>query len=414
MSEPDASPDVSDKQLQSLVEGEGFYEKSKFNRMGLFFTLFDGTFCLKSKELPVGEEGWEIDPIKTQNPKTKNDVFTFVKRFDKLVCRVVDVNKRRAEFADGGKVTNWNFTVMAGGKKATIQTVWADQLLRKFLKVAPNIDFERPIIFSAFRKTEHGKTKQLISIRQGDSDDLKEWTAVPWYWTKPKDANDKVDLSQPAVGRDGSILPEAVHDEDEDTWDFKAQNKMLADHFVHNDLPRIKEIAERLGLNKDMTVDTDGGLPEFSGGPAEEKKVASNELFITKERPDRASMTSPRDAMSPAQSAEIRRLSKMLGKDEDALANKIVGEDFDDLNIEGAGYVIFKLTKKLTKLHLEDPAKYPNPLAKSPIRQAIEDNKPKKATSDDDDDDDWAAAPAPKQSKSTKEDDGDEDDSDWG
>lgn len=413
MSEPDASPDVSNKQLQSLVEGEGFYEKSKFNRMGLFFTLFDGTFCLKSKELPAGEDGWEIDPIKTTNPKTKTDVFTFVKRFDKLVCRVVDVNKRRAEFNDGGKVTNWNFTVMAGGKKATIQTVWADQLLRKFLKVAPNIDFERPIIFSAFRKTEQGKTRQLISIRQGDSDDLKDWTAVPYYWTKPRDENDKVDLSQPAVGRDGSILPEAVHDEDEDTWDFKAQNKFLADHFVKNDLPRIKEIAERLGLNKDMTVDTEGGAPEFSGPPQE--KTVDTSLHIVKERPDRASMTSPRDAMTPTQSTEIRRLAKLMEKDEDALSNKIVGEDFDDLNVDGAGYVIYKLTKKLKKLHEQDPEKFLDPdNTKSKMRQAIDDNKPKKAQSDDDDDDDWGTAPAPKQSASVASSDDDDEDADWG
>lgn len=422
-----ANNQTSAAEAEALASMEGFYEKGKGQGL-LFFQLFDGSICLKSREVPT-EEGWEVEPIETKHPRTKALVYTYVKRFDKLIVRVGDVNKRQKEFDEGGKVTNWNFTVLAGKKRAILQTVWMDALLQKFLKVAPNIDFTKPILFGAFRKTEKGKTKQLIRIAQGGSGpNSDDWVAVPWYWKKKEDKKGNVDLDSPAVGADGTVLPDPIHDEEEDEWDFKPQNKFLAKHFVENTLPGIKKIADELGLSHKMIADDDddtagksADFPTHTGGP---------EIPVVTKRPKNPESESVNDAMTPGQAKELRKLAKQIGKTVEAVSQKFLEIGFDELSIEGAAYLKYKMEKRIAKAREEDPDAYPEPVEtkKKPAPPVEddddddddEDEAPKKSSKksdDDDDDEDWGAAPAPKSSqkkKKPKSDDDDDDDEDWG
>lgn len=392
---------VSDAQAKSLADDEGGFFEEGAKRRGTFFQVFDGTICLKSKEVV---EGWE-GPITTTHPRTKAEIHTYVKRFDKLVARIINVKKDRKKFDDGTKITNYNFTILGGGKKGTLQVTYMDSLLRKFLKVCPNIDFDRPILFGAFKKMVDGKSKQLISIRQGEGSDYDNWPPVPFYWRKDTDEKGNVIEGSPSKGRDGSILPEAIHDEEDDTWDFKAQNKFLIKHFVENELPVIQQIAEARGLNN-MTVDDDD-MPTHTGG-----SQAEVEIPVVTSRPDVIVAPSVAEAMTPSQSTEIRKLAKQVGKTADFLSEKILEADFDELSIQGAAYLKYRIEKKIKKAREEDPNAYPDPEPPSKLREAIETNKKKKSDDDDDDEDDWDAAPAPKAKAKPADDDDDDDDDD--
>ena len=401
MSEEMESRAITDAQVNQLADDGGFFEQGKGPK-GLWFQVFDGSICLKSREIV---EGWE-GPIETTHPKTKEKVFTYIKRFDSLVARVVNIEKHRKEFDDGTKITNYNLTLIAGGKKAILQLTYMDAFLRKFLKVAPNLDFEKLIRFSAFKKMKGGKDKQLISIKQGTGTDYQNWPVVPFYWEHEKHPNGELNFETPARGADGTILPPPIHDEDDDTWDFKEQNKFLIKHFVDNQLPQIKQIAERLGI-KDYANET-GDAPEFSG-PAVEIPVVTS-------RPSVIVAPNVAGAMTSGQAVELRQLAKTVGKDIDTLSQKLLEADFDDLSIEAAAYLKYRIEKKIAKsggVTTDVPAQETSIKDELLRRNAEKAEKEKAAqavpAASDDSDDDWGAASAPAPKASSDDDDDDDD-----
>ena len=405
--EDQESQGVTKAQSAQLAEDGGFFEQGKGQR-GMWFQIFDGSICLKSREIV---EGWE-GPIETTHPKTKEKVFTYVKRFDSLVARVVNIVKVRKEFDDGTKITNYNLTLVAQGKKATLQLTYMDAFLRKFLKVAPNINFEELIRFSAFKKMKNGKDKQLISIKQGTGSDYQAWDPVPFYWEHEKYPNGEINLETKAKGADGTILPAVIHDEEDDTWDFKAQNKFLVSHFTEHQLPTIKAIAERLGI-KDAPEEGIGDSDGFTGGPT------TVEIPVVTSRPSVIVAPNVAGAMTSGQATEIRKLAKQVGKTADFLAQKMLEAEFDDLSIEGAAYLKYRIEKKIKKAREEDPTAYPDPEEESKLKLELERRKAEakaKAADDDDDedDDDWDTAPTPTTAakKAPVEDDDDDDDDD--
>lgn len=396
-------------ELAEMQEEEGgFFEKGT-GAKGLYFQIFDGGIVMKSKEVMDG-----FETVSYFNKKKKEDVISYVKRYEEIVARVVNVEKRKVKLDDGTKFINYNLTLLAGKKKAVLQVNYMDAFLRKFLKVAPNIDFSQLIRFSAFKKTVNGKEKQLISIKQGTGKPYKEWPAVPFYWEHEKHPNGEYDLDSPAVGADGSVLPRIVHDEESDEWDSREQNKFLVNYFNENCLPKIHEIAEKLGINtKDYEeVSASSGTEVMHTGPA---------IPVITSKPEEPAANGLADAMTPHQSSELRRLFKQIGADPDKLSNKFLETDFDDLSIEGAAYMKYRIEKKIAKAREEDPDAYPEPKSdesklKAELLKRKEEEAKKKAAADEDDDDDWDDTPAKPKAKAVDPDDDDDDDDedDWG
>lgn len=201
---------------------EGFNAKSERSQ-GIYLNVFDGTICQKSKS---EIEGWE-GPIKTQNPQTKEDVFTFVFRYGSIVARIIDVNKFQKTFDSGGKTSGFNITLLAGGKVATLQLRWLEDTLKRFLKVAPNLDFNKSVRIACFPIIKpSGKRAVAVSFKQGDGPVPKDWPKVEEFYNT---ANEE--------------MPHATQDEMDGTWDFKPQERFLGVKFSENTLPQIKQIA---------------------------------------------------------------------------------------------------------------------------------------------------------------------------
>lgn len=398
---------MANEELDDLAEMQdegGFFEKGT-GAKGLYFQIFDGGIVMKSKEVMDG-----FETVSYYNKKKKEDVISYVKRYDEIVARVVNVEKRKVKLDDGTKFINYNLTLIAGGKKAVLQVNYMDAFLRKFLKVAPNIDFEQLIRFSAFKKSVNGKDKQLISIKQGTGKPYKDWPAVPFYWEHSKHPNGEYDLDSPAVGKDGTVLPRIIHDEDSDEWDSRDQNKFLVKHFNENCLPTIQAIAEKLGLNTKEyeEVNASTGEEALHTGPA---------IPVITSKPEEPAATGIADAMTASQAIELRTLSKQVGIDPDKLANKFLETDFDDLSIEGAAYMKYRIEKKIKKAREEDPNAYPEPKTDESKLRAELTNRKEEAKKDEDDDDDWDDEPVAKaKAKPTPDpDDDDDDDEDtWG
>lgn len=351
--------DTASEQAEAYSAVEGFYEDTGGAGRGMYFSIFDGSICRKSKvELP----DWE-GPIKTTHPKTKAEINTWVTRFDKIVARVVGVSKNKREFDDGGKVINWNVLLLAAGKKATLQFVWAEPVLKRFLKVAPNIDFDMPLLISAFSTMKQGKRKQAVSFRQGTSNNPDDWVKVEEYWKRELGPDNKPLDGTPSKGADGTIMPQPIHDDDDDSWDYKIQNKFLQQYFIDNVKPKIDAVGEKLGVAQ--MEDTDNSAPEFAG-PAQEAPRVVTEL------PAQPEMTSVGDAMTAEQNVAIKAACKTLGREAEAASQKFCTVAFHKLSKDGAAYLLYRLNKIIAKQAPPPPP----PVA-------------------EDDDEDWDAAEAP-------------------
>lgn len=218
----------------------GFNKKVK--RDVIYFNVFDNSIVRKSK-VAINAEGWE-GPIKTTHPKTKKEVSTWVERYDNLVAYIGNVERFMKEFTDGGKTSGFNITLLSGAglkKKAVLQLTWCEPVLKRFLKVAPNIKWDRPIYISVFPTTRNNKQGIAVAFKQGEGNDPEKWTNVPEYWSRDKEEGSEG--VPPGAG-----IPRAVHDEMDDSYDFKAQNNFLGKQFFTHQLPIIRQLAAKYGL----------------------------------------------------------------------------------------------------------------------------------------------------------------------
>ena len=208
---------------------EGFNEKQVQDVT--YFQVFDFSLCQKSKTPREKSDGtaWE-GPIKTTNPRDGSEVQTYVNRFDSIVARIVDVNKYESNFNNGNKEVGLAITLMAGNRKGIWKIAWLKGELKRFLKVSPNINFEKPVRISVFKgRKDDGSPKLAVSFKQGDGPNPENWEKVNEYWNARN-------------------LPQPFKDDMTNKYDYSEQNKVLGQNFFAEVLPRIKDVANRLGI----------------------------------------------------------------------------------------------------------------------------------------------------------------------
>lgn len=439
MSETEMTPLPVEDDIYAGVEG---FEKESKRPRGKYFSLFKWRLALRVKltkeEVEKGTgiipEGWK-GPFETTNPNTNETVVSYAEFYDRLVVRIINITRDKKDFSatGGGKVINWNFRVIAGGQKATLQFTQNDSALKRFLKVLPNINLEKPLAISAFEgKKKDGKAAQAISFYQ-PSDDLvaaattdagkkalrntDNWLKIEEYWKRPIDpATRQPTEGSEATGPDGTILPRGTQDEDTDDWDYREQDKFLIRNFRERIEPVVTAIAERYGVTDEEHEDQ---TPLFSGGDAPQAVITI--------APTNPMATSMADAISGGQRATILSLATQVGIDANTISQKLLAANVDELSRDAASYLQYKMEKRLEKIQgnaaeppvpaliaapvVEAPPPPPAPVAVAPVVL------PPKA----DDDDDWGEAPVPAPVKAASappppitDDDDDDDDDGWG
>lgn len=398
---------------------EGIHEKGDGDGR-TYMSIFDGTFCQRSgTEVPDWEESVSRHPI------TKVESPVWIKRFDRIVARVIHIDKEKKEFETGGKVVNWNMTLLSNGKKLLVRFKWPERVLLRFLKVSPNLDFSRPFVMSAWgsKNRTTGTFQQACAFYQPIDPnpanwpmDVKLWDKVPEYWKRPLDASGKPIEDSIAIGADGSRLPQPEMDEEEEKLDFKKQERFLAQYFRDNVKPKIDQISTKYNIKSMPDAGADFAASDkpatplaaaVSGVPAVGEEVA---------KPTVVHSTSLADTADSAQNYEINMMCRDLGKDPDEIVVKILGEGtkFSMLSKDAARYVIYRMMKAKAKAAAkaagsappaEDPGVIRAELARREAEKQAAAEAAKKAAlstaAPDDDDDDWgtATAPAPASTK---------------
>lgn len=379
---------------------EGFELESKRPK-GRYFSIFKNRLALRSKEVVDGWEG----PFETRHPITDKIVISYAQFYDRLVVRIINITREKKDFSaqGGGKAIQWNIRVLANGKKATLQFNQKDSTLTRLLKVIRNVKFDRPIAISAWKgfDKKNNKEHQAMSFYQPSDEliatrdpnkikNLDNWTKVDEYWKRALDENGKPVEGVPSLGADGTILPQPIQDEDEE-WDFREQTKFLISQFRQHIEPQMIDIAAKYGA----TVENEDSTPEFSG---------PEEIPVVTEKPTNPMATSMRDALTGEQRAKCMQLAQQLGQNPDAIAQKLLGANLDEISKNAASYLEYRMSRKIAKnappvtaptgslppTAAPQPAPEPAPVVAAPVAQA-----PAPAPAATEDDDDWGVPAAP-------------------
>lgn len=323
------------EQEQAQDSNLGFFKRSAGSGIP-YLRIFDGSICQTTK---TETDGWE-GPIETQHPITKAKVHTWVIRYDSLAAYIIDVERFKKEFSaeqGGGKTSGIELLLQAGGRNGKLTLNWGkngpDPVLKRFLKVAPNIDFNKPFLISAWKNNTN---KQAVSFRQGTSPDPKQWEKVEEYWKRPTGPDGKPLDGTAAAGADGSILPPPIQDSFDESWDYSGQNRFLMMYFMEKIEPKIKAIAATHKV--EAPVPHDEGFPTHSGPEV---------IPVVTEKPAVVMAQTLDDMATGEQKARMRELGTQTNIDIVARSPELVGCGFDEMNKYAASWTIFQLENKL-------------------------------------------------------------------
>lgn len=164
------------------------------------------------------------DEIEVRNPKTGELLKKHGYRFDTVSGRVVKLVKYDTEKKYPTRYFGFKLHFLDAAETYVLDMPYHSQILRRFLRVARNVDFNLPLSISCFK----GKKKDR------DGDELGVWFQQRGETVKPYYTRE-----QPHG------MPEAILDTDLQQWDFKAQHRWLVDRLKVETIPDIEAAASQ-------------------------------------------------------------------------------------------------------------------------------------------------------------------------
>lgn len=179
---------------------------------GLFFVVKHHTICRESKHERDG-----FEPIEVTNPQTNERSLKFIERYKRLVGMVTKI-----EFRDTGdrydqRYVDWSIHLVdEEGKHGTLTIPFNSGASSRLMKVAPNLDFSKPVEFRAWCDKSGKVPKTAFLIGQ----DKK---SVPQAYTKDNPGA----CPKPKAKLGGK-------------WDYSDQTEWLHDQMMNVIIPRVE------------------------------------------------------------------------------------------------------------------------------------------------------------------------------
>lgn len=165
------------------------------------------------------------DVVEANNPKTKQTVQKYGWGYAELTARATKLVKYDTEAKYATRYFGYKLHLIddVDGQQFSLDMPYNSGALRKFLRVAPSIDWSLPFTLQVWKgKTKEGQgaAEAAILFRQaGDT--------VKWFFTR-----------EHANG-----MPEATQDPDTKEWDYRAQHRWLIEDLKSRTIPAIEKAA---------------------------------------------------------------------------------------------------------------------------------------------------------------------------
>ena len=191
----------------------GFIEKKTLDTV--FLVIKHGAICEEAKSAKDGFR--EITVI---NPKTNQQVTKFIREFTAVEGYVTDLLWYDTEKTYETRYLGYKLKMDVDGTPAVLDLPFKSRPYDIFVKLAENIDFNKPVKFSAWHDRKEDRT--AFCAWQDDA-------VVRWAYTKENPHG----------------CPPAVKDDVTGEWDFRAQRKWLKERMDNAIIPAIKLAQEK-------------------------------------------------------------------------------------------------------------------------------------------------------------------------
>lgn len=180
-------------------------------------------FCLW-REIKNAVEGCET--VQVNNPKTGATVTKHGFKYDTVEGHVVKLEKYDREYS-GTRFFGFKLHIQDGPARFVLDMPYQSQILRRFLRTAPNVDWDEPLAITVF------KSKPTTGAKNADGM-IGVWFQQHGETVKPYFTRD-----QPHG------MPNATQDPDTHEWDFKTQHRWLVDRLKSETVLDIETAARR-------------------------------------------------------------------------------------------------------------------------------------------------------------------------
>lgn len=191
---------------------KGFQEKS--DRGGIWFVVKHNTICQESKR---EREGFE--PIEVRDPRNDQMMIKFIKRYECLEAMVTRIEWRDVEYNDR-RYMSWRIHLDADGTPGVLELPFDSRVSGRFMRLAENIDFTKPVEFSAWKSKDD---TTAFAVKQDGQNVSQKYTK-----------DNPGECPEPTQKFGGK-------------WDFDGVNAFLHERMINVVIPRVEALAASNG-----------------------------------------------------------------------------------------------------------------------------------------------------------------------
>lgn len=186
------------------------------------------------------------EAIEVVNPKTKATTTKHGFRYRTLSGQVTKIVKYDTADKYPTRYFGFKMTIQEGQQLYVLDMPYHSQVLRRFLRVARNIDWTRPLAISVFKAKSDRDPKGETGL---------------WFHQNGETIKSYYSREQPHG------MPAASQDPDTLEWDFRAQHRWLIQRLIEDTIPEVERAATRVAPPQEPDH---GEEPEQSGPPMDE------------------------------------------------------------------------------------------------------------------------------------------------
>lgn len=197
---------------------------------GIFLHIKHGTICEESK---TPKE--KFVAIEVTNPRSGQTSTKYIKPYKLVEAMIKRIEWYEREY-DGTPFMGWKLVLDADGVACTLDLPLQSQTATRFMKLAENLDFTKPVEFSAWKTPED---KTALSVKQ-------EGNNVPQKYTKDNPG----DCPPPVQGFGKK-------------WNYDAQTQFLHQRMTQVVIPKLQALR---GVEEEKAAENGNALaPEEDG-----------------------------------------------------------------------------------------------------------------------------------------------------
>lgn len=185
---------------------KGFQQKTESN--GMFFTVKHNSIVRESK---TPQEGFEA--VTTLNPRTGEEIIKYIQRYNTIEALITKIEWYDTEQRYDFRYRGWKVHLDAEGKHGVLDIPFSSRTASRFMKLAENIEFTKPVEFRAWKDSRSDSTAFFVG---------QEGQSVPQKYTR-----DSPGECPPPVEKFGG------------KWSYDDQEEFLYNRMVNVVIPRV-------------------------------------------------------------------------------------------------------------------------------------------------------------------------------